>query len=79
MAEVKSIMTSPLQIVSFGDDLGIVLSEELLAHCGIASGDELILTETVNGFELTSDSIKEAAACRRAASKYNDVLRRLAE
>ena len=70
-------MTSTLQIVSFGDELGIVFSEEFLVRHGLKVGDELQLTETSQGFELTSESMKEAAAARKVMRKYSDVLRRL--
>jgi hypothetical protein len=76
---MEPIMTSTFQIVSFGDELGIVLFEEFLARHGLKEGDELHLTETSAGLELTSESMKEAASARKIMRKYPDALRRLAE
>jgi hypothetical protein len=79
MVKARPSMKFSLQIVRFGDELGIVLSEEFLVRHGLKVGDELQLTETSHGFELTSESMKQAAAARKVMLKYSDVLRRLAE
>lgn len=45
-----------LEIKKIGNSTGIILPKELLARMGIAQGDEVIVTETPDGFRVTRDN-----------------------
>jgi hypothetical protein len=47
-----------LELVEVGDEIGLILSEELLVKLNLRLGDEVQLLETKNGFMLYSNKSK---------------------
>lgn len=75
-------MGAVVKITTVGNSAGIVLPKELLAKLHLEKGDQLYITETPNGFELTpydEDFAKEMEVARRIMRENRDVLRMLAE
>jgi putative addiction module antidote len=73
---------SIVKVTTIGNSTGIILSKELLAKLQVSKGDQLYVTETPTGFELSpyqpdfSEKIEIAKSIMR---ENRDVLRRLAE
>lgn len=70
------------KITTVGNSAGIVLPKELLAKLHLEKGDQLYITETPNGIELTpydEEFARQMEAARYIMRKNRDVLRRLAE
>jgi putative addiction module antidote len=73
---------SIVKVTAIGNSTGIILSKELLAKLQVSKGDQLYVTETPTGFELSpyqpdfSEKIEIAKSIMR---ENRDVLRRLAE
>ncbi len=44
-----------LEIKKIGNSTGLILPKELLARLGLEQGDEVIVTETPDGFRVTRD------------------------
>lgn len=44
---------TPLQIVSVGKELGLILPDEVLRRLDLAEGDSVVLTATAYGLTLT--------------------------
>lgn len=71
-----------VKVTTIGNSTGIILSKELLAKLQVSKGDQLYITETSTGFELSpyqpdfSEKIEIAKSIMR---ENRDVLRRLAE
>lgn len=58
------------------------LPRELGEHLGLEDGDELTVTETEDGFFLSTDSALDEdilAAYQKGASKYRNALQKLSE
>jgi putative addiction module antidote len=75
-------MASIVKITTVGNSAGIVLPKEMLAKLRLEKGDQLYITETPNGIELTpydESFAQEMEAARRVMRKHRDVLRKLAE
>jgi putative addiction module antidote len=75
-------MNIKLKMVSIGNSVGAVFPRELLSRLKIDRGDTLIVTETLNGLQLTPydpDVEKQIEAGREVMSEYRDTLRALAK
>ena len=72
----------PVKVRKVGNSLGIVLSKEVIARLRVESGDELYLSETVNGIQLSAYDPEFAAQMDIANSvmkKRRNMLHKLAE
>jgi len=75
-------MGMTLRIVTVGNSAGVVLPKELLAKLNLEKGDELYVTETPEGINLSPHQPDFAAkmdVARRIMRENRDVLRKLAE
>jgi putative addiction module antidote len=75
-------MTSTLKVTTVGNSTGIILSKELLAKLRVEKGDQLYVTETANGIELSAyrpDFAAKMEIAKTIMRENRDVLRRLAE
>jgi putative addiction module antidote len=75
-------MTATAKITTIGNSIGIILSKEVLAKLRVEKGDQVYITETPSGVELTpydQNFAEEMEAAKRVMKKNRDVLRRLAE
>lgn len=71
-----------LKITTVGNSTGVVLPKEVLAKMQVEKGDNLYLTETANGFEISPydpDFESEMAIARQVMKKYRNALRELAK
>ena len=71
-----------LKIRKIGDDLGITLPLEVLQKLNIAEGEEVLLVETENGVQISTQEQNFAqamAAYKKVSKKYEDALRELAQ
>ncbi|MGB5966839.1 MAG: AbrB/MazE/SpoVT family DNA-binding domain-containing protein [Spirulinaceae cyanobacterium] len=71
-----------LKIRKIGDDLGITLPVEVLKKLDIAEGEEVLLVETENGVQISTQERNLAqamAAYEKVSKKYEDALRELAQ
>lgn len=70
-----------IKIRKIGDDLGITLPVEVLKKLDIAEGEEVLLVETENGVQISTQERNFAqamAAYEKVSKKYEDALRELA-
>jgi hypothetical protein len=51
-----------LELVEIGDSLGLIFSDEILQRLKVVAGDTLFLTETLQGFTLTTVDPQTAGA-----------------
>jgi putative addiction module antidote len=76
-------MAIELKICKLGDEIGIALSEELLAHLEVAEGDSLLLTKDAAGaahlVSKKSEIAKQMAIFEDIADRYKNTLRELAK
>ncbi|MEM9169985.1 MAG: AbrB/MazE/SpoVT family DNA-binding domain-containing protein [Pseudomonadota bacterium] len=75
-------MTNALKIRKVGNSLGVVLPKELVSALDAAEGDELTVTRTENGFELTRKDAEFDAhmkAVEELMARYPNTLRALAK
>ncbi|MFB8791120.1 MAG: AbrB/MazE/SpoVT family DNA-binding domain-containing protein [Potamolinea sp.] len=71
-----------LKIYRIGDSLGITLPEEVLQQLNVGEGDNVFLTETEEGVQITvNDPEFERAmkAYKKVSQKYKNALRELAK
>jgi putative addiction module antidote len=73
-----------LTVTSFGNDSGVVLPTEVLTKMHIKKGDNLYLTPTPNGFEITPynpefEQAQEMDTARKVMKQYRNALRELAK
>ena len=71
-----------VKVRKVGNSLGVVLSKEVVAKLGVASGDNLFLIQTQNGFEITPYDPKfaeQVSVAERIMKKRRNMLRKLAE
>lgn len=71
-----------LKIHRIGDSLAITLPKEVVEQLNIGEGDDVFLTETADGVQLTTyDPEFERAmkAYRKVSQKYKNALRELAK
>lgn len=74
-------MTS-IKIRKIGNSLGVILPKEVMSRLNVAEGDNLTLTETADGYQLsTADEVFEAGlkAYERTRKRYRNTLRELAK
>ncbi len=75
-------MSAVVKITTIGNSAGIVLPKELLAKLHLEKGDQLYVTETPSGIELTpydESFAEEMKVARRIMRENRDVLRMLAK
>jgi len=75
-------MAAIAKITAIGNSAGIVLPKEIMAKLHVEKGDQLYITETPNGIELSpydKEFAEEMESARRVMRKHRDVLRKLAE
>ncbi|WP_017296108.1 AbrB/MazE/SpoVT family DNA-binding domain-containing protein [Geminocystis herdmanii] len=71
-----------LKVTTVGNSTGVVLPKEILAKMHIEKGDNLYLTPTPNGFEITPynpEFEKEMDTARKVMKQYRNALRELAK
>ena len=71
-----------LKLTQIGNSLGVVLPKEALAKLKIEKGDTVFLTETPDGFRVTTyDPVFEGqmTAARKIMKRRRNVLRELAK
>jgi putative addiction module antidote len=75
-------MATSVRLTAIGNSTGIILPKEVMARMHLEKGDQLFITETPGGIQLTpydSEFAEEMAAARSVMRKHRDVLRKLAE
>jgi len=75
-------MNTTVKVTSIGNSVGIILSKEIMARLHVEKGDQLFVTETPDGFQLTPyrpDFAEKMEIARKIMRENRDVLRRLAE
>ena len=75
-------MATTVRITTIGNSAGVILPKEVLAKLHVEKGDQLFITETPNGIELTpydEEFLEQMESARRVMRKHRDVLRKLAE
>ena len=73
---------APVKVRKVGNSLGIVLSKEVVARLRVENGDELYLSETASGYQLSPYDPEFAAQMDVAKSvmkKRRNMLHQLAE
>lgn len=71
-----------LKVTTVGNSTGVVLPKEVLAKMQIEKGDNLYLTPTPNGFEITPynpEFEQEMTIARKVMKQYRNALRELAK
>ncbi|ROH87002.1 AbrB/MazE/SpoVT family DNA-binding domain-containing protein [Pseudomethylobacillus aquaticus] len=71
-----------LKLTQIGNSLGVILPKELLGKFKLEKGDELIVSESPDGFNLIphdSEFEKELKAAEKIMRKRRNVLRELAK
>ncbi|HEY0162169.1 MAG TPA: AbrB/MazE/SpoVT family DNA-binding domain-containing protein [Edaphobacter sp.] len=74
--------TTAVKITTIGNSVGIILPKEILTRLHLEKGDQLYITETPTGINLTpydQSFSEEMEAARRIMRENRDVLRKLAE
>jgi putative addiction module antidote len=69
-------------IRDIGNSKGMILPKELLARLRLDSGDDVYITETPNGFQITpydANFAKAMEVAERVMREHRDVLKKLAE
>ena len=75
-------MTATAKITTIGNSVGIILSKEVLAKLRVEKGDQVYITETPSGIEISAyrpDFAEKMEVAKRIMRENRDVLRRLAE
>ena len=75
-------MTATVKVTTVGNSTGIILSKEVLAKLRVEKGDQLFITETPAGIELSPyrpDFAEKIEVAKAIMRENRDVLRRLAE
>lgn len=71
-----------LKVQKIGDSLVIVLPEEVLQQLNVGEGDNVFVTETADGVEITTDNPefeRAMQAYKKVSQKYKNALRELAK
>jgi putative addiction module antidote len=71
-----------LKIHKIGDSLGIILPEEVLKQLNVGEGDNVFVTETADGVQITTDNPefeRAMKAYKKVSQKYKNALRELAK
>jgi len=75
-------MGATVKVTAIGNSTGIILPKEVLAKLRVSKGDQLYITETPGGIELSPydpEFADQMAAAREVMRENRDVLRKLAE
>jgi putative addiction module antidote len=75
-------MTISLKITQIGNSLGVILPKEILVALKLDKGDNLILSETPDGFQLSPynpEVARQLEVGREFMKEYRDTLRVLAK
>ncbi len=75
-------MATAAKIITIGNSVGVILPKEILNRLHVEKGDNLYISETADGIQLTpydQNFAEEMDAARRVMRKHRDVLRKLAE
>jgi putative addiction module antidote len=75
-------MASIVKVTTIGNSTGVILSKDILAKLRVEKGDQLFVTETPDGIELTPyrpDFAEKMEIAKKIMRENRDVLRRLAE
>ena len=71
-----------LEIKKIGNSTGLILPRELLARLGLEQGDEVVVTEMVDGFAVKRGNEvfeKGIEIARKAMKTYRNTLKELAK
>ncbi|MDI1297582.1 AbrB/MazE/SpoVT family DNA-binding domain-containing protein [Methylotenera sp.] len=71
-----------LKLTQIGNSLGVILPKEILAKLKVSKGDEIFVTETPDGFNITPHDAtfeKQMEAARKLMKENRAVLRELAK
>ncbi len=71
-----------IELKKLGNSTGLILPKELLTRLGMVAGDELVITETPDGFKVTRRSEtfeKGMEIARKAMKTYHHTLKELAK
>ena len=71
-----------LEIKKIGNSTGLILPKELLARIGLQQGDEVVVTETKEGFAVSRGDAtfeKGIEIARKAMKTYRNALGELAK
>ena len=75
-------MATTVKITTVGNSAGIVLPKDVLSHMNVQKGDNLYITKTPEGFQISpygEEFVAKMEVAERVISKYKDAFRRLAE
>jgi putative addiction module antidote len=70
------------KIISIGNSLGIILSKEVLNRLDLDKGDEIMLSKTTSGFEISpykDDIAEDIEIAKGVMKRHREVLKKLAE
>jgi putative addiction module antidote len=79
---IKESLMQQVKVTQVGNSLGVVLPKEIVERLGIARGQQLTVTETASGIELSPYDPEFAEQMRLAEEimdRYRDTLRELAK
>lgn len=71
-----------IKLRKIGNSVGIVLPKEALAHLGAEEGQNLVFTETPDGYRVSpaqSDFAKTMEVMKSLSERYRNTLRELAK
>jgi putative addiction module antidote len=71
-----------LKITQIGNSLGVILPKEALAELNVEKGDELFLTKSPNGLQITAAEDTDAETLERGRAfmkRYRKTFKALAE
>ena len=71
-----------LEIKKIGNSTGLILPKELLARLGLQQGDEVVVTDTPDGFKVSraaADLERGMEIARKAMKTYRSALTELAK
>ncbi|HEY8226515.1 MAG TPA: hypothetical protein VIG25_14650 [Pyrinomonadaceae bacterium] len=70
-----------LKLITVGDSLGVILSEEILERLRVGNGDNLYVVNTKNGIHLTAYDpvLAQVEVAERVIGEDRDALKKLVE
>ena len=71
-----------VKVTQIGNSLGVVLPKDIVERLGISRGQQLSVSETANGIELSpydSEFEKQMQLAEEIMDQYRDTLRELAK
>lgn len=75
-------MNQTLKITSIGNSAGVILPKEILEKLRVSKGDQLFVTETPNGIELSAHDAavqRQMEVAERVMRENRNLLRKLAQ